>query len=771
MSGWLLLGLPGALYLGGLSEGWIAVGLILGAWANWKFVAGPLRVYTERTKNALTLPDYFTHRFDDRSRMLRVLSALVILVFFAVYCASGIVAGARLFESVFGVPYAQALWWGAAATILYTLIGGFLAVSWTDTVQASLMIFALVLTPVMVIIGTGGFDESMAAIRASRSGEAGSVQGRRARLRRHRVAAGVGPRVFRAAAHPGALHGGRRPALDPEGAPHRHDVDGAVPVRRDGGGLLRHRVFRRASRRGETVKDNPERVFIVLSNLLFNPWIAGVLLSAILAAIMSTLSCQLLVCSSALTEDFYKGFLRPKAGQRELVWFGRAMVLAVSLLAIWIARDPGQRVLGLVSYAWAGFGAAFGPVVLFSLFWSRMTRNGALAGMVVGAVTVILWKQTRDRERAVRNGAGLHRGIGRDRASRACSTACRWTHGARHARASARRARRERVLSAMDPREDRRPRALAIAGPTASGKTAFALDCAARFDGEIVSVDSALVYRGLDIGAAKPDAGRTRARAAPPDRRARSVARPYSAAEFAARRARGDATTSSRAASCRSSPAAPACISTRCCTAWRRCPKPIRRCAPRLAAEAARARLAGAACRAGARSIPTPRARIHATDPQRIQRALEVYRAERAADQPTGSAARARSACRCACSKLVLAPARPRACCTRASNARFDAMLAAGFLDEVRALRALPDCARIRAARPAGDARGRLPPGLGAPRWRRPTRPTFRERAHRRHAPARQAPAHLAARRTRRALVRPGRDDRSWTSTVAAFLD
>ena len=132
---------------------------------------------------------------------------------------------------------------------------------------------------------------------------------------------------------------------------------------------------------------------IVLANRLFTPWVAGVLLSAILAAIMSTLSCQLLVCSSALTEDFYKGFVRPKASQRELVWFGRAMVLAVSLLAIWIARDPESRVLGLVSYAWAGFGAAFGPVVLFSLFWSRMTRNGALAGMVVGAATVILWKQ------------------------------------------------------------------------------------------------------------------------------------------------------------------------------------------------------------------------------------------------------------------------------------------------------------------------------------------------------------------------------------------
>src|SRR5690606_35436295 len=161
MSGWLLMGLPGALYLTGLSEAWIAVGLTIGAWLNWRFVAGPLRVYTERAGDALTLPDYFTTRFAADGKLLRIVSALVVLVFFAVYCASGIVAGARLFESVFGLPYAQALWWGAAATILYTLIGGFLAVSWTDTVQATLMIFALILTPLIVVAGTGGVGESM----------------------------------------------------------------------------------------------------------------------------------------------------------------------------------------------------------------------------------------------------------------------------------------------------------------------------------------------------------------------------------------------------------------------------------------------------------------------------------------------------------------------------------------------------------------------------------------------------------------------------------
>jgi sodium/proline symporter len=140
------------------------------------------------------------------------------------------------------------------------------------------------------------------------------------------------------------------------------------------------------------VNANPERVFLVLAQLLFNPWVAGLLLAAVLAAIMSTLSCQLLVCSSALTEDFYKAFLRPQASQRELVWMGRLTLIAVSLVAIGLAWDPNNRVLDLVSYAWAGFGSAFGPVVLLSLTWRRMTRNGALAGMFTGALVVLVWK-------------------------------------------------------------------------------------------------------------------------------------------------------------------------------------------------------------------------------------------------------------------------------------------------------------------------------------------------------------------------------------------
>lgn len=392
MSGWLLMGLPGALYATGLAEAWIAIGLCVGQYLNWRLVAGPLRVYTERTKNALTLPDFFTHRFDDQARVLRVLSALVILVFFAVYCASGVVAGARLFEQVFGIDYATALWVGAAATIAYTLVGGFLAVSWTDTVQATLMIFALVLTPVMVAIGAGGVDASLVAIeqvdptRLSWVGAGGIVAVISA------AAWGLGyfgqPHIlarFMAADSIKTIPAARRIGMVWMVA----CLGGAIAV-----GLFGIAYYAQHPELAGPVNENPERVFMALAEHLFNPWVAGVLLSAILAAVMSTLSCQLLVCSSALTEDFYRGFLRPAASQRELVWIGRAMVAGVALLAIYIARDPDSRVLGLVSYAWAGFGAAFGPVVLLSLFWVRMTRNGAVAGILVGALTVVLWKYT-----------------------------------------------------------------------------------------------------------------------------------------------------------------------------------------------------------------------------------------------------------------------------------------------------------------------------------------------------------------------------------------
>ena len=391
MSGWLLMGLPGAVYMSGLSEGWIAIGLIVGAYLNWLFVAGRLRVQTEHNGNALTLPDYFSNRFEDHSRVLRIFSALVILVFFTIYCASGVVAGARLFESTFGMSYETALWAGAAATIAYTFIGGFLAVSWTDTVQATLMIFALILAPVMVLVATGGMDSTFAAIELKDATSFDMLKGATFVGVISLMAWGLGyfgqPHIlarFMAADSVKSIPAARRISMTWMIL----CLGGAVAV-----GFFGIAYFAAHPELGGAVAENPERVFIELAKILFNPWIAGVLLSAILAAVMSTLSCQLLVCSSALTEDFYKAFLRKGASQRELVWVGRLMVLVVALIAIAMAANPENRVLGLVSYAWAGFGAAFGPVVLLSVLWPRMTRNGALAGMLVGAITVIVWKQ------------------------------------------------------------------------------------------------------------------------------------------------------------------------------------------------------------------------------------------------------------------------------------------------------------------------------------------------------------------------------------------
>ena len=381
MSGWLLMGLPGAIYLSGLNEAWIAIGLLVGAYFNWLLVAGRLRVHTEYANNALTLPDY---------------SALIILFFFTIYCASGIVAGATLFQSLFeGMTYNQAMWLGAGATIAYTFLGGFLAVSWTDTLQASLMIFALILTPVMVYLGLGGAEQMSAAIQSVAAGtgkEYGSLFAGTTVIGIISTAAwGLGyfgqPHIlarFMAAESAKSLVSARRIGMTWMAL----CLAGAVAV-----GYFGIAYFGANPDKVSSMSGNHERIFIALSTLLFNPWIAGIILSAILAAVMSTLSCQLLVCSSAITEDFYKGFLRKNAQQSELVWVGRLMVLAIAVISILIASDPNSKVLGLVSYAWAGFGAAFGPIVILSVLWKRITAYGALSGMVAGALTVVVWAE------------------------------------------------------------------------------------------------------------------------------------------------------------------------------------------------------------------------------------------------------------------------------------------------------------------------------------------------------------------------------------------
>jgi len=383
MSGWLLLGLPGAIYLSGLSEIWIGVGLVIGAYCNWRFVAMRLRIHSQHAKNSLTLPDYFENRFKDTSRLLRLLSAVVILLFFTFYTASGLVGGAILFENSFGLDYSIALFSGALIIVAYTFIGGFLAVSWTDAVQSLLMLVALLIVPVSVVIGEGGASFALDQLQEVNSQSTDIFAGITLLSFISLLSWGLGymgqPHIlarFMAVENPLKLVEARRIAMSWM----LIVLVGSVST-----GLAGIIYFS-----GQPL-DNPETVFIVLSQNLFNPWIAGIVTAAILSAIMSTVDSQLLVSSSVISEDFYRVFIRPDASDKELLIVSRGAVIIIALLALVIASDRDSRVLDLVSYAWAGFGASFGPVIIFSLFWRKMTSQSAIAGMVLGAVTVVIW--------------------------------------------------------------------------------------------------------------------------------------------------------------------------------------------------------------------------------------------------------------------------------------------------------------------------------------------------------------------------------------------
>jgi sodium/proline symporter len=385
MSGWMLMGLPGAVYLSGLSSAWIAVGLMIGAYLNYLLVAPRLRVYTEMAEDAITIPDFFEKRFKDRSHALRLLSSLVIVVFFTLYTSSGVVAGGKLFEASFGLNYEIGLFLTAGVVVAYTMFGGFLAVSLTDFVQGCIMFVALVLIPVVTFFDLGGmtqFDLAMAPLDPNLMSWFSGI-----------TALGLISSLSWGLGYFGQPHiivrfMAIKTLADIKTARHIGmswmlvTVIGAVVT-----GLVGRAYI---SANGGDLYD-PETIFIYLSQLLFHPLIAGFLLAAILAAIMSTISSQLLVSSSSLTEDFYKTFVRRSASQKELVLVGRLSVLAVSLIAIALAYDRSSSILSLVSNAWAGFGAAFGPIILLSLYWRKMTRSGALAGMITGAVTVLIW--------------------------------------------------------------------------------------------------------------------------------------------------------------------------------------------------------------------------------------------------------------------------------------------------------------------------------------------------------------------------------------------
>ncbi|QIK95240.1 sodium/proline symporter PutP [Sphingomonas sp. HDW15A] len=388
MSGWLMLGLPGAIFLSGLGQAWIGIGLIIGAYLNYRLVAPRLRTYTELANDAITVPDYFEERFRDKSHALRLVSALVIIVFFALYTSAGMVAGGKFAVSALGMDYLTGILLMGGIVVVYTVMGGFLAVSLTDFVQGCIMFLALVLVPLVAWIELGdGLAPALAAAEASRGLSLTQFIGGDVTLLAIVSAAAWGlgyfgqPHIivrFMAIRNVRDMPTARRINIGWMSI----SLLGAVLT-----GLIGAAWF--AARGGAPADE--ETVFLLLSKILFHPFIAGFVLAAVLAAIMSTISSQLLVTSSSLTEDIYRTFLNREAGEKQLVTIGRVMVVLVSIVAGVLALDPESTVLGIVGNAWAGFGAAFGPAILFSLRWKRTTRQGVLAGMIVGALVVVAW--------------------------------------------------------------------------------------------------------------------------------------------------------------------------------------------------------------------------------------------------------------------------------------------------------------------------------------------------------------------------------------------
>ncbi|HWL26945.1 MAG TPA: sodium/proline symporter PutP [Ureibacillus sp.] len=388
MSGWLLMGLPGAIYLSGMGEAWIAIGLTVGAWLNYVLVAPRLRVYTQVSKDSITIPSFLDNRLRDKTKLIRIVSGIIILVFFTFYVSSGMVSGGKFFESAFGLDYLTGMLIVAAVTVGYTLFGGFLAVSYTDFLQGLIMFLALVLVPIVGIFITGGFGETVASIQqvnpehfnlfASSLTIAGVVSS---------VAWGLGyfgqPHIivrFMAIKSVKETRQARRIGIGWMIL----SLVGAI-----GTALVGLAYFQQNNMLDENF--DAETIFISMGQILFHPFIAGIMLAAILAAIMSTIASQLIVTSSALVEDIYKALFNKSASDKHYVAAGRIAVLVVSVIAALLALNPENSILDLVGFAWAGFGAAFGPVILLALYWRKFTNIGALAGMVVGAVVAYVW--------------------------------------------------------------------------------------------------------------------------------------------------------------------------------------------------------------------------------------------------------------------------------------------------------------------------------------------------------------------------------------------
>jgi sodium/proline symporter len=387
MSGWLLMGLPGAIYVSGLSGSWIAIGLFIGTVLNWSLISGRLRIYTQVTES-ITLPCFFEERFADPTGLLRIFSAIIILVFFTIYASSGLVATGRLFESTFNISYQTAVLSGCAIIVLYTFLGGFMAVCWTDLFQGLLMLVALVVVPALAYHQIGGRSTIEMAMQAR--GISGSLIPQTKMPILSIISAmawGLGyfgqPHIltrFMSVRTLKELNKSKIIAIVWVAI----SLFAAVVI-----GLVGIGMFDAL----DVAQKDHEKVFIHMIGQVMGPWLGGIMLAAILSAIMSTIDSQLLVSSSALTEDFYQKVLNRHAKEKEVVLIGRLCVVIISLVALTLALNPKDSILGIVAYAWGGLGAAFGPLVLCALFFRRTTWQAALAGMVCGTVVVVVWKQ------------------------------------------------------------------------------------------------------------------------------------------------------------------------------------------------------------------------------------------------------------------------------------------------------------------------------------------------------------------------------------------
>lgn len=382
MSAWLLLALPGAVFMLGLNQIWLPIGLITGAYLSWRFIAKPLRVFSEVANDSVTLPAFLDNRFFDDSGMIRIILAMVILLFFAFYTASGLVGGALLLQR-FDISYQHALWLGTSIIVAYTFVGGFLAVSWTDFFQGSLMLVFLLVIPTVAIQEFGGWDKTLTIIEGHNANFLQPFTEVDALLIMNLLAWGLGylgqPHIlvrYMAVKTLADIPIARRicvgwMSLSMLGAV----LTGFVGI----AFFYEHNIHH-------------ESIFIVFSQKLFAPWLAGTLFAAILSSIMCAIDSQMLASSSAVTEDIYHRLFRRRAGRKELVWVGRLSIILIAAIAMMMASKPESSVIQLVSFAWAGLGASFGPSVVGALYWRRMTRRGAVCGILTGALTVIFWK-------------------------------------------------------------------------------------------------------------------------------------------------------------------------------------------------------------------------------------------------------------------------------------------------------------------------------------------------------------------------------------------